>query len=245
MNSSPFQLLQERLENHQISVEAVVVQAPEPGLAGRRLILDPEGNCLAGEGPPRLLELLGEGARGLSRRRRQDLLQESGFEVYLERWAPAPRLVLFGGGHVGRALCGVLAPLEVRIQVVEDRSFFADPARFPGNVLCHCGPMDQAAEVLGVGPEDLVVIATRGHSEDLTCLRSLLPRRPRYLGLLGSRRKMREFRRLLLEEGVPEADLDAVRSPVGLSIGAQTPEEIGISIAAELIALLSGQAAEG
>jgi len=91
-----------------------------------------------------------------------------------------------------------------------------------------------------VGRDDSVVVATRGHSEDLTCLRAALDRNPFYLGLLGSRRKMREFSRVLAKEGIDAAALEAVRCPVGLAVGAETPEEIAVAVAAELLAAHRG-----
>lgn len=244
MASDPIPLLLRRLREGLVSVEALVLRGPE-AVVGRRLVLDPAGVLLAGEAPEGARSGLEAGARRLGPGRRCLLLgpdQAGGHEVYLERWAPPPRLVIFGGGHIGRALCAALRDLEFRVHVVEDRAYFADAGRFEGRVRCLQAPLPEGADRLEVGPEDLVVIATRGHSEDLGCLRAALRRRPAYLGLLGSRRKLREFLRVLAAEGIDPAGLSRVRCPVGLDIGAETPEEIAVAVAAELVAFGAGRA---
>jgi xanthine dehydrogenase accessory factor len=240
MTDPAFSLLQERLLLREVSVEVVVVEGPE-GSMGARWVFSPQGDLLRGEVPEELIVALAARIRELGLGRRNSLLRHQEYECYLERWTPPTRLFLFGGGHVGRALCGALRGLDFEVHVLEDRPFFADPRRFEGDVCCTLGPLVEAPEKLQFGPEDLVVIATRGHVEDLTCLKEVLPRRPRYLGVLGSRRKIREFHALLLEEGVPPEELDQVRCPMGLDIGAETPEEIAISVVADLILVCSGK----
>ncbi|MEG1193832.1 MAG: xanthine dehydrogenase accessory protein XdhC [Clostridia bacterium] len=155
-------------------------------------------------------------------------------DVFTE-WVPASeRALIFGGGHVGRALAPVLMPLGFEVTVLDDRAAFIDAARFPaGCALAQCDFSDVAALI---EPGDYVIVMTRGHEHDYAVLRQALARAPFYLGCIGSRAKVRATRARLLADGFTDADLARVHSPIGLAIGAQTPEEIAISIAAEVIA---------
>lgn len=240
----PFRLLTERLAARQVSIEAVVVgSSPGAPAPGSRAILDPRGRVLAGAWATGLAEALGPVAAGLGLDRPSILsLPRPGLEVFLIRWGPAPRVVLFGGGHVGRAIAALLPGLEFETVVVEDRDFFADPKRFPPGVKVHRAELARGADELGIGEGDLAVVCTRGHKEDLDCVRSLLRRSPAYLGLLGSRRKLREFAAVLESEGFERGRIDAVRCPVGLDLGAESPEEIALAVAAELVAFRRGRA---
>lgn len=157
--------------------------------------------------------------------------------IFAERIAGAPRLVVFGGGHVGARVAEAAAFAGWRATVVDDRPDFADPSRFPfaeRTVLCDFSDLPAT---LGLDAESFVVVATRGHQHDALIVEQLAPLDLRYLGMLGSRRKVALTWRLLTNAGVPQARLDAIHAPVGLSIGADTPEEIAVSIVAEMIAV--------
>lgn len=243
MSCEAWTLLQDRLDGGLVTIEAVrldVGEAPR----GTRVLLDEGGEILWGDPGEAAGDLRGAAA-SLGPGCRTARTRGPGAAFYLERWAPAPRLILFGGGHVGRAIAAAVRDLDFRVVVAEDRAYFADPSRFEGRVTCREGPLADAAQALQLGPEDFVVIATRGHAEDLTCLRSVLGRRPFYLGLLGSRRKLREFLRVLADEGAAPDELATVRCPVGLEIGAETPAEIALAVASELVATRAGRASIG
>ncbi len=245
-SASAFPLLASRLALGEGSVECLLLSSL-PGLApGHRWILDKLGRPVSDALPDFLSDALREAALGLGPGRRVGRVEVPGpdgttVEVYLERWVPEPRVLVLGGGHVGRSLVTALRDLGFRILVAEDRPYFARPERFEGTVGIVEGALAGAAERIDLGSEDYAVIVTRGHREDLDCLRSCLARRPRYLGLLGSRRKLREFRRVLAGEGVAGELLDRVRCPVGLPIGAETPAEIAVAVAAELVAVRAGR----
>lgn len=155
----------------------------------------------------------------------------------IERLVPAPRLLVFGAGHVGAAIARAAGAAGFRVTITDDRPEFADPARFPG-LDVHAVPADQALSGFGPGSTDAVVVATRGHRNDAEIL-DLLARLPvgvGYVGLLGSERKRAVILKALGAAGAPAEALAAVRVPVGLEIGAVTPEEIAVSVTAELIA---------
>ena len=152
-----------------------------------------------------------------------------------ERLAAPSRLVILGGGYISQALCPIAALLGYRVTVLDDRPQFACRERFGSAEEILCLPFGEALSVLPRDPAASYVIATRGHQHDLVCLRELILRPFAYLGMLGSRKKTALLRRRLEEEGVPPGQLERLWAPVGLDIGAQSPEEIAVSIAAQLV----------
>jgi xanthine dehydrogenase accessory factor len=148
-----------------------------------------------------------------------------------------PRLVVFGAGHVGARVAEAAAFAGWRVTVADDRADFADARRLPfaeSVVVC------DFHDALGAVPLDAdtyVVIATRGHQHDVVLAGQLVPRPLRYLGMLGSRRKVALTAKVLRGWGVPGAAIDEVHAPVGLAIGADTPEEIAVSVVAEMISV--------
>ena len=148
-----------------------------------------------------------------------------------------PRVLLFGAGHVGKALADVLHLMALEVVVTDERAEMLTPERFP-----HARRQLIPAAETAVDAEesDLVVIATHSHALDYTLALAALRSPAHYVGMIGSRKKNELFRPRLLRDGIPQADIDArFHSPVGLPIGAQTPEEIAVSIAAEIVADLN------
>ncbi len=145
------------------------------------------------------------------------------------------RLILCGGGHVSLEVAHIAARLEFALTVIDDRAEFANAERFPMAAQVLCMPFLEALEQVGGGENDYFVILTRGHAFDRTCLEWVLGHRRAYVGMIGSRIKVAAVMGALREAGVPQEELDRVHSPVGLDIGAQTPAEIAVSIAAELV----------
>lgn len=156
--------------------------------------------------------------------------------TYTRNFRPQERLILLGGGHIGQALCHFAAELDFSVVVVDDRSVFANRARFPKaqDVLCADFPI--AIQRLGITENDYVAVITRGHRCDADCLRTILAGvMPKYLGMIGSRRRVIGLLHLLAEEGFPQERLDQITAPIGVEIGALTVREIAISILAQLI----------
>jgi xanthine dehydrogenase accessory factor len=161
-------------------------------------------------------------------------------EVFIEPLESTPDLAILGAGHVARPLCTLAAMSGFRVSVLDDREKYATEARFPEAVRVLASPFESAAEVLRLTPRSFVVVVTRGHRGDATAIASCLPRRPRFLGLLGSRAKMVHVFNDLAERGFSSEDLARVETPVGVEIGAETPEEIAVSIVARMIAVRRG-----
>ena len=152
----------------------------------------------------------------------------------------AGRVYIFGGGHVSQALVPVLANLGFRPVVYDDREEFSNPDLFPRAERTLCGDFSRLGEAVSVTADDYVVIMTRGHQADYEVLTQVLRSGAKYMGCIGSRRKLALCRDRLLENGFTAEEYSRLHAPIGLNIGAQTPEEIAISVAAELIAVRAG-----
>lgn len=157
-------------------------------------------------------------------------------EVYVEPILPQPMLYLFGGGHVSTALARAAHLAGFGIGVIDDRESFANSERFPMAQEVYTS-YEAAFEKLQPHAATFIVIVTRGHKDDMDVLRWAVGTEARYIGMIGSRRKVMSVYRALEKEGVAAKRLARVYAPVGLEIGALTPEEIAISIAAELVAV--------
>jgi len=157
--------------------------------------------------------------------------------TYIRNLRPGERLILLGGGHISQALCRYGASLGFQVTVVDDRPSFANSSRFPEAKTVICQDFPTAVQGLAINGSGYVAVLTRGHRFDADCLRALLPETfPRYLGMIGSRRRVKALLDLLESEGFCHADLDRVHAPIGLDINALTVPEIALSIAAQLVA---------
>lgn len=163
-------------------------------------------------------------------------------EVFFDVHRPPARIVILGGGHVGRATAAVAVAAGIPVTVADDRAEFADPARFPGARAVHTDLRGERplAEV-PVHPGDALVIVTRCHDVDEGALRAALDTPAAYIGLIGSKRKIVEIFRHLADEGLDPAADPRVHAPIGLALGTDAPGEIAVSIVAEILKVRSGR----
>jgi len=154
---------------------------------------------------------------------------------------PRSSLVVFGAGHISLPLVRMASEVHFGITVVDDREEFANEKRFPLADRLLSAPFAEAFHHLAIDPDTYLVIVTRGHAFDRDVLRLALQFRSAYVGMIGSRKKIRAIFESLKEEGVAREQLEEVHSPIGLDIGAKTPEEIALSIAAELVRVRAGR----
>lgn len=155
--------------------------------------------------------------------------------IYTEPLVRAGRVYLFGGGHVGQALVPVLANIGFRVTVLDNREALAKPETFPAAEQVIFADFSDIYSKITLTPDDYVVIMTPGHQADYAVLEQVLRSKTRYVGCIGSRHKIARTQQLLREAGISEETIHSVHSPIGLAIGAETPAEIAISIAAEMI----------
>ncbi len=176
-----------------------------------------------------------------------DFAQETGLvcggqmDVYIEPIEPSPELYIVGAGHVGFHLARIAQEVGFRVHVVDDREKFASRERFPDAAEVVVEDIPSWITRSALAPHVYVVIVTRGHTNDLEALRALAPKELRYLGLIGSRAKVARIYEALTEAAMPADALARVHAPIGLDIGAVTPQEIAVSILAELIAVKHGK----
>lgn len=172
-----------------------------------------------------------------------ELTNWRGARVMLERIEPEPRLIICGAGHVGASLAQLALFTGYRTTLIDDRADFVRPDRFPDqNIELIAAENWTSAlhEAIGKGRGVSVAIVTRGHNEDEECLRATLSSRPDYIGLIGSKRRTNIVLERLRQAGADEEQLIKVRAPVGLDIGAVSPEEVALAILAEIVAQRRG-----
>jgi xanthine dehydrogenase accessory factor len=160
-------------------------------------------------------------------------------EIFVEPILPQPVLYIFGGGHVSMALAKAAHMAGFAIGVIDDRDSFANRERFPMAREIYTS-FEESFEKIRPTASTYLVIVTRGHKEDMHVLRWAVGTSPRYLGMIGSKRKVLSVYHALEKEGIAPEQFAAVHAPVGIEIGALSPEEIAISITAELIATRRG-----
>jgi len=146
-----------------------------------------------------------------------------------------PRLLVAGAGHISRVIANLVVPLGFDVHVVDDRSEYANERRFPEPVRTHVGDIAETLKALPIDGSTYIVIVTRGHNHDEAALGAVLDAPAKYIGMIGSRRKIKVIFDDLRHAGASDEQLARVHAPIGLDIGAVTTDEIGVSIAAELV----------
>lgn len=213
--------------------DAWLITPVEEGLAGGLGLYD------GAHGPRFAVPLSPEALRPLLQSR--GVLRKESPACYVEPLVQAGVVYLFGGGHVGRELCPVLAHVGFRVVLFDDRPQAALPQRFPQASRVILGDYRRIFDHITITDRDYVVIMTPGHQSDFEVLSQVLATPASYVGCIGSRHKVAATRERLAGLGFSPADMDRVHSPIGLPIGGETPAEIAISIAAEMIAHRSGR----
>ena len=159
------------------------------------------------------------------------------YKLVIERVSGKPSIFIFGSGHVGQALALISILLGYEVTVIDDRAEFASRTRLPDpRIKLVVNDFDKAIKSLNIGVRSAAVIVTRGHQFDEICLENLLRLQISYLGMIGSRRRVVSIFKRLVQQGFADSDLARVHAPIGLSIGARSPQEIAIAILAEIIA---------
>jgi xanthine dehydrogenase accessory factor len=161
--------------------------------------------------------------------------------VFVEVQQRAPELVIVGAGHIAVPLAQMAALCDFSITVLDDRASFANSQRFPMARRVIAAPLQEAVRELTIDADTFMVLVTRGHSHDVECLLEVIDKPARYIGMIGSQRRVDAVFRLLEEEmGIDPIRFDRIYAPIGIAIGAHTPAEIAVCILAELINVLRG-----
>lgn len=229
-----------------------------PALLGRKLMVFEEGRREGGFGLAHLDEqVAADCRRAMSERSEPRLIgyrltspeadilgvaPSIEVRVFVEVMQPSPTLLIVGAGHIAQPLCRMGSLLGFDVAVLDDRSSFANRERFPeaGHVIA--GPIEEELARFPVTSATYIVLVTRGHAQDEEALRQVVTSNAAYIGMIGSRRRSKAVLERLAGDGVPGRAIARVCSPIGLDISAETPEEIAVSILAEVISMRrSGQ----
>jgi xanthine dehydrogenase accessory factor len=159
----------------------------------------------------------------------------SRMEVLLEPIFSEPTVYIFGAGHISQQLSPLVKRVQFKVVVLDDREMFANRKRFPEADEVIVSEFEKCFDRLNIDPSSYIVIVTRGHLYDGSVLEQAIKTNARYIGMIGSKKKIRTLYQNLIEKGVPQGTLDCVHAPIGIDIHSETPEEIGVSIVAELI----------
>jgi xanthine dehydrogenase accessory factor len=240
-------MIQQVLERDEIGV--VVTKLTGPQAVGAKLLIPENGGPSGTLGDPELDSLVvTQAARFLASREETRMFIVSEFapefpsaretSLLFERLQPAPRLVICGAGHVGASLAKLAASTGYHATLIDDRSEFLKRDLFPDEriELRVAAEWSSAVrEAVGNGRGVSIAVVTRGHNEDEQCMQAAVRANPDYVGLIGSKRRTSIVIERLREAGVPEEQLRKIRAPIGLDIGAVTPEEVALAIMAEIV----------
>jgi xanthine dehydrogenase accessory factor len=261
MNQEVFTALAEALERGEevALVTIVAAHGSTPQRVGAKMLVYPDGRTVGTIGGGCYEnDAFWKAREAITQRRpmnvkyelNDDFAQESGLvcggqmEVFIEPVEASPDVYVFGAGHVGYFVAKLAHEVGFRVHVIDDREKFASSERFGEGIQVIVDDIPEWLAAHTLPPTAYAVIVTRGHTHDLDALRALSAAPLRYLGLIGSKAKVRRIFDALVEEGTPQEALQGVHAPIGLDIGAITPQEIAVSIVAELIASKHGKIAD-
>lgn len=243
MSIALLEALAASLQNQEPVALARIIRSPRPEQIGARAViwLDRPSQGSLGLGELEA-QALGEAVASLAEGRHRLLrYPEHGIEIFVEVQQRPPRLLIVGAGHIAVPLCELGALCDFSVIVIDDRPQFANRSRFPRADEVIAADIRQTVSALAADPETYVVLVTRGHSLDVECLTTILDRPLPYIGMIGSKRRVRAvFDLLAREQGIARAQLERVHAPIGLAIRAETPAEIAVSIMAQIIAVRRG-----
>jgi xanthine dehydrogenase accessory factor len=189
---------------------------------------------------------LADAVAALSQRQPQILSYEDGqVELFVEVQRRPPTLIVVGAGHVAQPLATLGKLIDFEVVVIDDRPQYANSERFPQADRVIAAPFRATLRNWRIDADTFIVLVTRGHSHDVDCLLEVLDSPARYIGMIGSKRRIQAvFDLLEKEQGIPRQKFDRIYAPIGLDIGAETPAEIGVCIMAEIIKIYRGGRAE-
>jgi len=230
---SYFESYKRLLDDAQGCTEAMIIDSEKAGgEEASRFLIDSEGKPVDSRSTTEMPDQIVAGLRPVIERPRAYVNEGVSYLPQLERC----RLLIVGAGHVGQKVAELAASVDFDIWVVDDREQYCNPDRFPTAKRLMVAPIDNALSGLDIDSNTMCIIVTRGHNHDEEALYHVAETPARYVGMIGSRRKIRLIFEDLLREGVPRDRLERVHAPLGFDIGSQTVPEIAVSIVAELIA---------
>ena len=219
-----------------VALATVTAAGNGAGTLGARLFIREDGSTEGTLGSPDMDREAVKRARELMVHGKNEFVtMRDGPEFFVEAYTTPPQMVLCGGGHVSKAIAPLAATLGFRVFVTDDREEFANSDRFPEADIIVAEKPETALPQLPINPNTFIIIATRGHRYDNVALEAAALTPAKYVGLLGSKRKTILIYEDLIRTGLPIERIREIRSPVGLDVRGRTPEEIAVSIMAEVL----------
>ena len=219
-----------------VALATVTAAGEGAGTLGARLFIREDGSTEGTLGSPEMDREAVKKARELMVHGKNEFVtMRDGPEFFVEAYTTPPQMVLCGGGHVSKAIAPLASTLGFRVFVTDDREEFANADRFPEADIIVAEKPETALPQLPINPNTFVIIATRGHRYDNVALEAAALTPAKYVGLLGSKRKTILIYEDLIRSGLPIERIREIRSPVGLDVRGRTPEEIAVSITAEVL----------
>jgi len=236
------------LENYHDPIIVTVIEAPEERLLGKKMFIKNNGDIIGDLRLEELTRVALESAKAKLRSCQPLIVSldaefkpcntsvtKATYRCLVEPPTTIVQLLILGAGHIALPLATMAKMLGYEVTVVDDRPSFANTVRFSTADTVICNNFEQAIDGITINPQTFVVIITRGHRYDKVCLQKVIHQPAAYIGMIGSRKRVKALIAELEEEGVPSELLKKLYSPIGLKIGAETPEEIAVSILGELI----------
>ncbi len=226
----------ELLQRRESFCLATVLNSDVPDVQpGQKAIIRQDGSIEVSLDSAQLESSVGQLAQQALKKNKSTVVEiKPGYRIFLNILCADAQLIICGAGHIALPLAQFSLKLGFEVTVIDDRSDFASPARFPGcNVIAE--DFTVALRDMSFGPATYVVVITRGHEHDVDCLIEIIDKKTVYVGLIGSRRRVQFVLEALAEKGLSQKRLNDVFTPIGLPIGAESPEEIALSIVSELV----------
>ncbi len=224
------------LEKGETFCLATVITSDSPGfVAGQKFIVRANGSVQGEDENEQLYSAVQSRALQAIKEKKTCLAEiRPGLHVFFDLLLQESRLLVCGAGHIAVPLVRFAREVGFHVTVLDDRSDFAHPSRFPGSTVV-AEDFTSALRDMSLGPSTYVVIITRGHEHDVDCLMEILPEKTAYVGLIGSRRRVRFVLEWLEKSGFSRTRLNDIFTPIGIPLGAESPEEIALAIVAELV----------
>lgn len=224
-----YDVMKENLLSSDAAILVTVLSGPR---VGQKTIYKTDGEVLFGEPIEGL-----DATKALV----NQLVWVEGVECFIQEVEKDPSVLVLGAGHVSRAITDLLLFIGCQVTVVDDRQEYLLPEFFDSRVKRVCLPLDGFKDSLPLSTYNGFIVVTRAHEYDNICLNQLRGQLPTYMGVMGSQKRIQYARQILLSDGWSREELDMIYAPIGLAIGAQTPEEIALSIVAEYLAVTRGK----
>jgi xanthine dehydrogenase accessory factor len=226
-----FEAVREILDTERFGSLVTFTSGPQ---IGARAVLDESGHVMAGELPEAIESDLVEDALALMAREQHRALEYGEHGVFIETLAPPPDLLVFGAVHIGQALCSFASQMGYRVTVIDSRAMFATEERFPAAHRVLVGWPGELMDQLAFDRRTWVAVLSHDPRHETPPLEAALKGETRYIGAMGSRRTHEKRVERLRGMGFTDDDISRIHSPIGLDVGAETPQEVAVSILAEM-----------